>query len=99
MATAWSPTFVIGTIRIGSVGGASCINFGNNWVSEFTSYQKQNQGFGVVHGDRSLIRGTQSAVHDPDGIDVWGVAKTGELPDWLRRMVADVPLQPATANR
>jgi hypothetical protein len=48
-----SPTFIIGSIRIGTVEGASCVNFGNNWPSEFTSISKQQQGFGNVSGDHN----------------------------------------------
>jgi hypothetical protein len=46
-----SPTFIIGSIRIGSVEGASCVNLGNNWPTEFTSSSQTQQGFGEISGD------------------------------------------------
>lgn len=69
VAHVWSPTFIIGTIHIGQVEGASCVSFGNNWISEFTSFKKQNQGFGSVHGDHAVLHSMRSLVHDPDTID------------------------------
>jgi hypothetical protein len=50
-----SPTFIIGSIRIGSVDGASCVNFGNNWPSDFTSISNTQQGFGSVSGDGNQL--------------------------------------------
>lgn len=55
-----APIFLIGTIQIKSVEGASCINFGNNYPTHFQSHKKQNQGFGTVSGDHSQIFGTKA---------------------------------------
>lgn len=85
MSNVWSPTFVIGTIHIGQIEGASCLNLGNNWVSDFSSYQRVNQGFGTVHGDHALIRANRSLVHDPDTIDLPETSDP-DWRNWLRRL-------------
>src|SRR4051794_24220594 len=51
----FSPSFFIGSISIGTVEGASCVNLGNNLPSGFVNYKKQNQGFGSISGDNNDI--------------------------------------------
>lgn len=51
----FSPSFFIGNISIGTVEGASCVNFGNNLPSGFVNYKKHNQGFGSISGDNNDI--------------------------------------------
>lgn len=51
----FSPAFFIGSISIGTVEGASCVNLGNNLPSGFVNYKKQTQGFGSITGDHNDI--------------------------------------------
>jgi len=77
-----SPVFAIGVIHIGQVEGASCVNIGNNWPSNFRSYKKHNQGFGSVTGDRNSIQGLRSLLNDPDTYDMMSVP-SDEVPEWI----------------
>ncbi|WP_423798243.1 hypothetical protein [Neobacillus sp. SAB-20_R2A] len=51
----FSPSFFIGSISIGTVEGASCVNLGTNLPSGFVNYKKQTQGFGSITGDHNDI--------------------------------------------
>jgi hypothetical protein len=85
-----SPTFIIGHIRIGSVEGASCVNFGNNLPTGFVSNKKHNQGFGTVGGDHNHIKDARSALNDSDLIDMFNDGdEIDGPPDWLRKIIAD----------
>ena len=55
-----SPTFHIGTIRIGSIEGASCFSIGNNFIEDFKNSKEHNQGLGNIHGDRNNFDHTRS---------------------------------------
>ncbi|MDQ1146563.1 hypothetical protein QE429_003390 [Bacillus sp. SORGH_AS 510] len=55
-----SPTFHIGTIKIGSIEGASCFSIGNNFIEDFKNSKKHNQGLGNIHGDRNSFDHTRS---------------------------------------
>jgi hypothetical protein len=57
-----SPTFHIGTIKIGSIEGASCFSIGNNFIEDFKNTKKHNQGFGNIHGDRNNFARTSSSL-------------------------------------
>jgi hypothetical protein len=83
-----SPQFVIGSIRIGSVENASCINMGNNWPTAFESHQKLTQGFGSISGDRNLIAGIRSLLNDSDFLDMLNISDP-EVPEWLREILKD----------
>lgn len=63
-----SPTFHIGTIKIGSIEGASCFSIGNNFIEDFKNSKKHNQGLGNIHGDRNnLAHMSTSLTHqEPD---------------------------------
>lgn len=50
-----SPTFHIGTIKIGTIEGASCFSIGNNFIEDFKNSKKHYQGFGNIHGDRNNL--------------------------------------------
>jgi hypothetical protein len=98
-----SPTFVIGSIRIGIVENASCINMGNNWPTGFENHQKLTQGFGSVHGDGNRFDGTKSLLNDADMLDMLNISDQ-DIPDWLQKWIsssgaaaADVP-DPETAG-
>lgn len=88
MASLLSPQFVIGSIRIGSVENASCINMGNNWPSGFESHQKLTQGFGSVSGDRNWVAGIRSLLNDSDFLDMLNISDT-DVPDWLRGIISE----------
>lgn len=85
MKSVLSPVFIIGHIRIGTVEGASCINFGNNRPSHFRSNKKHVQGFGTVAGDHNKIEGARTALNDSDFIDMLNT--TEQVPDWLKRVI------------
>lgn len=80
-ASFMSPYFVIGSIRIGSIEGASCLNMGNNFPSEFTSHKKHNQGFGTVSGEGNTLRGIRALLDDADFIDMFNRADDQDLPE------------------
>ena len=88
MSSFLSPQFVIGSIRIGSIENASCMNLGNNWPTAFESHQKLTQGFGSVSGDRNLVAGIRSLLNDSDFLDMLHVADK-EAPEWLRSIISD----------
>jgi hypothetical protein len=50
-----SPTFHIGTIKIGNIEGASCFSIGNNFIEDFKNSKKHNQGLGNIHGDSNNL--------------------------------------------
>jgi hypothetical protein len=83
-----SPQFVIGSIRIGSVENASCINMGNNWPTAFENHQKLTQGFGSVSGDGNLVNDIRSLLNDADLLDMLNLADP-ELPEWLRGIISE----------
>lgn len=89
MSTLLSPTFYIGHIRIGSVEGASCVNLGNNWPTDFDNYKKHTQGFGEVGGDHNRLTEAQSAVTDSELIDMLNLSDDADLPDWVKEMVVN----------
>lgn len=80
-----SPVFIIGQIRIGTVEGASAINFGNNRMSHFRSDKKHIQGFGTVAGDDNNIEGAKTALHDADVIDMLNTSEP--MPEWVKQLV------------
>ncbi|UFJ41543.1 hypothetical protein LOK74_03140 [Brevibacillus humidisoli] len=86
MTAPFSPTFFIGSIRIGSVEGASCVNMGNNYPAHFQNHKKHNQGFGSVGGDNNQISGAKSVLDDADFLDMLNHSDM-EMPDWVREML------------
>jgi hypothetical protein len=84
-----SPTFFIGQIRIGTVEGASCVNMGNNYPTNFTSNKKHNQGFGSVYGDSNEVEGIRSALNDSDILDMFNGDENQEIPEWVRQMMLE----------
>lgn len=83
----YSPNFFIGSIRIGVVESASCINMGNNYPSQFQSHKKHNQGVGNISGDENDIHGTKSQVSDSSFIDMFEQSESQELPKWLQNVI------------
>ena len=88
MYSVLSPTFIIGHIYIGSVEGASCVNLGNNAASGFRNFEKTNQGFGNVSGDRNRVSGVRSML-DAGGNAEWLDGDEGEeeAPDWVKQLL------------
>ena len=84
-----SPVFFIGSIRIGSVQGASCVNLGNNLPVGFQSFTKQNQGFGSISGDNNDISELCSVLKDTNMVDMLNQCGSDEVPDWVKRLAAD----------
>lgn len=87
MSSFLSPQFVIGSIRIGSVENAACINMGNNWPTGFESHQKLTQGFGSVSGDRNVVSGIRSLLNDSDFLDMLNISDA-DVPEWLQKAIA-----------
>ncbi len=80
-----SPVFYIGTIHIGEIEEASCLNIGNNWPTNFTSHKKHNQGFGDVKGSGNDLRSVRALLNDPDTYDTLNL-RDNEVPDWLQSL-------------
>ncbi|MCM3570996.1 hypothetical protein [Neobacillus mesonae] len=57
-----SPTFHIGTIKIGTIENASCFSIGNNFIEDFKSSKKHNQGLGNIHGDSNNFSNMRAAL-------------------------------------
>ncbi|WP_211326492.1 hypothetical protein [Paenibacillus flagellatus] len=89
-ASLFSPNFVIGHIRIGSVEGASCVNMGNNFPSQFQSHKKHNQGFGEVSGDNNRLSGTRAALDDADFVEWMSGEAASDVPEPVRRWFAEL---------
>lgn len=63
----------IGNIQIGSIGNASAFNVGRNYLKEFDSMTKTNQGLGNIFGSDNTFPRNTNYVEDPDGVDMlWG---------------------------
>ncbi|WP_202916123.1 hypothetical protein [Paenibacillus mesophilus] len=92
-ASLFSPNFVIGRIEIGSVEGASCINLGNNFPSNFQSSKKHNQGFGDVSGNNNRLSGTHSTLDDADFLEWMSGDAAKDIPepirDWFAALVRE----------
>ena len=61
----------IGSINIGSLENASSFNIGKNFLKEFESMTKTNQGLGNISGDNNQLPSNTNYVEDPDGLDMW----------------------------
>lgn len=84
-----SPYFFIGTIRIGTVEGASCINFGNNAPSGFESFKKHSQGLGSISGDGNHIEGLRSLLNDAAIMDLLINQDQTEIPSWIQELIEE----------
>lgn len=85
-----SPNIAIGTLRIGSIEGASVVSLGNNFPTGFQSYKKHNQGFGSINGDHNDIEGLRSQLSDSNIIDMINEASLNDdVPDWLKEIILD----------
>lgn len=96
MASApFSPIFIFGSFRIGSVEEASCVNLGNNYPIGFQNYKKHNQGFGNVGGDHNRLSGVRALVDDADAIETFGGEASDEIPPWVQEMIRNAAGTPA----
>ncbi|HAQ06300.1 MAG TPA: hypothetical protein DCR24_01715 [Bacillus bacterium] len=82
-----NPTFYIGSIQIGTIQDASCVNFGNSFPQDFTSQKSQNQGFGSISGDHNDIHDILSRLTQRDITEIYTDSDKGEHPEWLEKMV------------
>ncbi|WP_066315449.1 hypothetical protein [Bacillus sp. FJAT-29814] len=57
-----SPTFHIGSIKIGSIEAASSFSIGNNFIEDFKSSKKHNQGLGNIHGNHNDFAHSSAAL-------------------------------------
>jgi hypothetical protein len=85
--SAFSPNFVIGNIQIGVIEGASCLNMGNNYPTNFQSKKKHNQGFGNVSGNQHHLDQTKSMLYDSKAIDSLTFDNGQEIPEWLKTIL------------
>lgn len=84
----FSPKFLIGTLRIGSIEEASCLNMGNNWPIGFESYKKHNQGFGSITGDHNDLEAIESKLSDSKIIDMlFHDSEDDEIPEWVKEIM------------
>ncbi|WP_040340500.1 hypothetical protein [Fictibacillus macauensis] len=84
-----NPNFFIGTFRIGSVEGASCINMGNNFPVNFKSHKKQNQGLGTISGDNNQFDGLRTLLDDADVIDMLTQGGDSSIPPWIQSLIQE----------
>ncbi|MBM7621540.1 hypothetical protein JOC95_003429 [Bacillus tianshenii] len=89
MSSSYSPNFFIGSIRIGVVESASCINMGNNYPAQFQSNKKHNQGIGNISGDELDIHENKSMVSDSSFIVMLHQLENQELPQWLQDVIKE----------
>lgn len=89
-----SSVFVLGSIVVNQMEGASCFNVGNNFPTNFQSYKKHNQGFGTVHGSHNSIPNLRSFLNDPDVLDSVSFAPDGQMPEWVRNLIEQSELPP-----
>jgi hypothetical protein len=57
-----SPTFHIGTIKIGTIEGASAFAIGNNFIEDFKSSKNHNQGLGNIHGNNHNLSHSKASL-------------------------------------
>ena len=83
---ALSSSFRIGDIHIGTVEGASAVNFGNNFPSNFKNSSKLNQGFGNILGNGNDIHDIFSHQDERDTIKVFSEGPDQPQPEWLKSL-------------
>ncbi|WP_235714552.1 hypothetical protein [Neobacillus dielmonensis] len=93
----FSPSFFIGSISIGTVEGASCVNLGNNLPSGFVNYKKQNQGFGSISGDNNDIHEIlatieEDAINDTFHYDGFNQPESDPIMEEIKKEMADSEL-------
>lgn len=84
-----SPHFFINDIHIGTVSEAASVNLGNNSLSDFRSYHKQNQGFGTIGGDKNKFSNAKVLLYDPDEVDLKDDPRIENVPEWVRDLAEE----------
>ncbi|UOE92146.1 hypothetical protein [Alkalihalobacillus sp. LMS39] len=82
-----SPNIEIGTLRIGTIEGASCLNIGNNFPINFRSQKKHTQGFGTIGGDQNKLDHAKAVVIDSDVLEAMNIPES-EIPSWVKDLAA-----------
>ncbi|MFB5191340.1 hypothetical protein [Alicyclobacillus fastidiosus] len=82
-----STVFCVGAVSVGHMEGASCLNVGNNFPTNFRSVKKHNQGFGNVTGDHNTMKSLRSLLSDPDVLDAVSFQRDTEIPDWVMKAI------------
>ncbi|WP_235867343.1 hypothetical protein [Priestia abyssalis] len=80
-------TFTIGDINIGTIEDASCVNFGNNFPTDFKSHKKHNQGFGNILGNHNDIHDILSWLEERDITEVFSQGQNEHPPEWLDMLI------------
>ncbi|GMA62802.1 hypothetical protein NZD89_23625 [Alicyclobacillus fastidiosus] len=86
-ASLLSTVFLVGAVSVGHMEGASCLNVGNNFPTNFRSVKKHNQGFGNVTGDHNTMKSLRSLLSDPDVLDAVSFKNDTEIPDWVVKVI------------
>ena len=68
----------IQSIRIAEVDTGSALAIGNNYFIDWQTYNKMNNGFGRLNGDKSALEKALFQVEDPDLTDMICGEKTEE---------------------
>ena len=76
----------IGSINIGSIENASAFNIGRNFLREFDSMTKTNQGLGNISGNNNSFPSNTNYVEDPDGLDMWCGSPDGREKEMIDRL-------------
>ncbi|MBT2679439.1 hypothetical protein J7E38_10535 [Bacillus sp. ISL-35] len=82
-----SPAFYIGSIKIGTIQDASCVNFGNSFPMDFSSQKSQKQGFGSISGDNNDIHDIISRLTQRNFAEIFGDDGETEQPEWLEALL------------
>ncbi|GEO24965.1 hypothetical protein AAC03nite_07500 [Alicyclobacillus acidoterrestris] len=83
----FSTVFIVGTVSVSNMEGASCLNVGNNFPTNFRSVKKHNQGFGNVTGDHNVMRNLKSLLSDPDILDTVSFQNETDIPKWVESLL------------
>ncbi|MDD4570543.1 MAG: hypothetical protein PHE70_10525 [Tepidanaerobacteraceae bacterium] len=76
----------IGSINIGSIENASAFSIGRNFLREFDSITKTNQGLGNISGSNNSFPSNINHVEDPDGLDMWCGSFDGREKEMVERL-------------
>ena len=87
----------IGTIKITTIENTSSVNIGRNYLREFWSENKTNQGLGTILGSNNSFPCNTSLVDDPDVLDMHcgaGLKELAEVKKVFPRPVSSIPSMP-----
>lgn len=75
----------IGTINVTSIENTSSLNIGRNYLREFCSENKTNQGLGTILGGQNSFPHGTNLVNDPDVLDMY--CGSGSKLDEVKKML------------